>query len=37
MMLVARGAAALEIEKGELMALVKSFYFTHHAGQMAVA
>ena len=36
-MLVARGAAALEIEKGELIALAKRFYFAHHAGQMVVA
>lgn len=28
---------ALEIEKSELIALAKPFYFTHHAGQMAVA
>ena len=28
---------ALEIEKGELIALAKPFYFAHHAGQMAVA
>jgi len=28
---------ALEIEKGELIAFAKPFYFAHHAGQMAVA
>ena len=28
---------SLEIDKGELIALAKPFYFTHHAGQMAVA
>jgi hypothetical protein len=28
---------ALEIEKAELIAIAKPFYFAHHAGQMAVA
>jgi hypothetical protein len=28
---------SLEIDKGELIALAKPFYFAHHAGQMAVA
>jgi len=28
---------ALEISKGELIAIAKPFYFAHHAGQMAVA
>jgi hypothetical protein len=28
---------ALNISKGELIAIAKPFYFTHHAGQMAVA
>ena len=28
---------ALEIHKGELIAIAKPFYFQHHAGQMAVA
>ena len=27
---------ALEIEKAELIAIAKPFYFAHHAGQMAV-
>ena len=28
---------ALNISKGELIAIAKPFYFAHHAGQMAVA
>jgi hypothetical protein len=28
---------ALEIEKAELIAIAKPFYFAHHAGQMALA
>ena len=28
---------ALQIHKGELIAIAKPFYFQHHAGQMAVA
>ena len=28
---------SLEIDKGELIALAKPFYFAHHAGQMAVS
>jgi len=28
---------AIEIEKAELIAIAKPFYFAHHAGQMAVA
>jgi len=28
---------ALEIEKAELIAIARPFYFAHHAGQMAVA
>ena len=30
-------SGALEISKGELIAIAKPFYFAHHAGQMAVA